>query len=807
MKLQCSCGAKYAFDATPEMLQNPIKFICPACGLDASAFVNELIRQEFAGPVPPAAAAPQPLAPPPAPRIRISHEGAPAAPAPAPAAAAPPPPPVPSEAPRMRIAREAAPAAAASSASGAGVGSKMCSRHHERATEQCAVCQKPICPKCLVMFGFFCSPHCKSKAEEQGMNVPVYAGQRDQADAAAWRRTGLIVGGIIAVIVLLIGVWTWYCWYGSVAHPYFAVRFEDNDRAYSGHAQLAGKDQLVFLHGGTLARYDLKSKKPVWTQQLITQQQIDDEVKAQMAEEERIDTEMSGGYHHKQSSQDIGQSVKEGLQTSLALHISGQDIWIENGTNLIHYDWNNGSVVKTVPLPDRGGDLVEADGELQVIDNDAVTHISLASGDSHTDQFGPPGARRREVAEQDSGNGLPGVGGDPSKPLDARKVEAQAANLKVQGRIALPALIGNARHEKEIENALNADIKRAAVMKGHVPVAPTNEVFFELVVGKTGYAQFASRLLEERIVEKQAMKEKPKKSALDGTVNAAHEGEILNDVLNDIQRTTGGDTVTEDESRYSAMVHLPEGTTPDWKGEVIGEPKLFVLKTVNVVAGGKMLIVLDKSNKEIWHATLTFALAGGSSGLEALLGGGDRYGEGPLVEHGDTLYVSDQAVLTAFNLKTVDAQWRLPSVGVVGLFFDDKDFVYVNTTTASPDQVKYSRQVDVTRNTQQILLKVDPKSGKTIWGAEPGGFISYLSGKYIYAIDSYDPNPDDEESSSDMTIQKPAFLRITRIRPSDGRVLWDYYDRARAPRSWHFDGNSIELVFKREVQVLRYLSF
>ena len=45
MKLQCSCGAKYVFDATPEMLQNPVKFICPSCGLDASDFVNELIRQ------------------------------------------------------------------------------------------------------------------------------------------------------------------------------------------------------------------------------------------------------------------------------------------------------------------------------------------------------------------------------------------------------------------------------------------------------------------------------------------------------------------------------------------------------------------------------------------------------------------------------------------------------------------------------------------------------------------------------------------------------------------------------------------
>src|ERR1017187_10197058 len=52
MKIQCACGAKYAFDATPEMLKNPVRFVCPSCGLDSSDFVNELVRREFAGQTP-----------------------------------------------------------------------------------------------------------------------------------------------------------------------------------------------------------------------------------------------------------------------------------------------------------------------------------------------------------------------------------------------------------------------------------------------------------------------------------------------------------------------------------------------------------------------------------------------------------------------------------------------------------------------------------------------------------------------------------------------------------------------------------
>ena len=47
MKIQCSCGAKYALDISPEMAQTPVRFVCPACGVDASDFVNNLVRQEL----------------------------------------------------------------------------------------------------------------------------------------------------------------------------------------------------------------------------------------------------------------------------------------------------------------------------------------------------------------------------------------------------------------------------------------------------------------------------------------------------------------------------------------------------------------------------------------------------------------------------------------------------------------------------------------------------------------------------------------------------------------------------------------
>jgi hypothetical protein len=142
------------------------------------------------------------------------------------------------------------------------------------------------------------------------------------------------------------------------------------------------------------------------------------------------------------------------------------------------------------------------------------------------------------------------------------------------------------------------------------------------------------------------------------------------------------------------------------------------------------------------------------------------------------------------------------------LFFDDAGNLFMNTTTGNPDDIRYSRQIDISKSTDDVLLKIDPKTGKTLWSVKPGGFISYLSGKCIYTVQSYDPNPKDEETMNDLALQKPAYFRIARINPESGRIMWEYYDpRDRCPVDVRFKDNSIELVFKREVQVLKYLTF
>jgi PQQ-like domain len=373
-------------------------------------------------------------------------------------------------------------------------------------------------------------------------------------------------------------------------------------------------------------------------------------------------------------------------------------------------------------------------------------------------------------------------------------------------RLALPALLANAQHNQQINSELNGENEQRNQTSQRVQSASPQrlEKFenFTLVPDGDKYVEFASRMVEQHFVTREAIEASSKDSALDsGKVSVMNETAAVNEQLNDIQRTTGGDKVTEDQSRYEVSIRRPDSSQVDWTGEVIGPPQFFPLKTVNVLAAGKTIIVFDKSNKKLWQAELTYNVTGGNGETYQ-----SRFGEGPCVENGDTLYVFDQAVLTAYDPTTGYARWRIPSVGVVGLFFDNDGMVYVNTTTGNPDNIKYSRQIDITDQTKTVVLKVDPKNGTILWRIKPGGFVSYLSGQFLYTVQSFDPGDQEDVLNDTMVgLEKPPLLRIKRINPQNGREMWDY-EEGRAPVNIRFNHNSIEIVLKKEVEVLRFFS-
>jgi hypothetical protein len=804
MKIQCSCGAKYEFAVSPEMLNRPFKFVCSACGLDASEYVLQLVRQELgnSGAQVPGATGQAPAG------ILLDEPGSAAKPDKGDASE-------PKRATAKVQARIHQPEPAAADAiTPAGT---PCHRHPgELAFEKCFVCGKPICPKCMELFGWVCSPLCKAKAESHGIAVPVFEGQKSVVEARLWRRVGrlgMVLGGIL---VLLIGFWIWYRWFGSVPKPVFSVRFAEP--SYSGQSAFAGanNDQIVFLHGNTLARYQLKPKKEVWSRDLLDRKELAEQVAARIKSLQELNFRLrdqgdTDGVKIP-SPETLTRRMEKDAAAQRQLYVRGTNIWVEAPGKLVLHDWTTGAPLKEIPIQAGFGGLISRGNELLFVSagvqGPQVTAVDLTTSQSRTELLTGEAARVAAAAVAAATNrsgreslaGLPLVPGrDGGRAMDPAKVAEEAQRLSLPARIALPALLSSSMTQERALAEMNDQARRSASgaagaqLEGAISLIPTRDGFFQMSV----------RLVESRLVERNAMKAAPTQSALEGAVSVANTLEVANEILNEMQRSRGGGTVIENLSRYRVTVGRPGDENP-WIGEVVGPPTLYPLQTVNVLGAGKTIHVLDKSNRKLWTSELSYKL---SSDTDALDPEGAAYGQGPCVEHKGSLYVFDEGVLSAFDLKTGSVRWRLPSVGIAGLFFDEADALYVNTTTASPESIKFSRQIDLSQKVSAVVLKVDARDGKVLWSVEPGGLVNYVSGDFVYTVRFYmPPEPDEDEFPTTETgFETPPYLRIRRINPANGTVMWEYFQQ-RAPLDIQFDRNTIRLVFKKEVQVLRFLS-
>jgi hypothetical protein len=831
MKVQCNCGAKYAIDVTPEMARDPVRFVCPSCDLDLSGPINELIRQELGitpapVPVPPPAMA-QPVTPASKStkmRVAIAH----AAPATAVAAAAP---------ARLSISKGTSTAthgtatATAAPPSDGNSDGQPCSKHRgEFSVENCYVCRKPLCPKCMELFGYVCSPLCRAKANSNGINVPIFAGQKSVREAQQWRKIWFTGAGISAAVVLILGVWIWYAFIGSVPHPIFSVRFPE--MAYAGGSRLTGKNEIVFLHGGLLARYGLGSKKAIWTNEIITKEQLDAEIDRQMnGYIESLNNAIKRGADsefrpHVPLRVELAKEVQQEMESSLHLYVQDQNIWIARNGKLTRYDWDSGKAGQEVTMPSRGMESKLDSGELQFTDENGfgqhvITHLNLASGEIRTEEIGEPtpsavlatvkkpktaagGKKPVEMAGLPKGPGGP----DADKPMDPAKVAEDAQKLPYAAKIALPATLSNTRHQNQILNEIKQDEAQGetAGAAGSDGWGRGGRFDRSFVSSKYGYVEWSSKVLEQRGTTVKVMKDKPAHSALESNPSVTNTAAIANEILNDMQRENGGDTISEDVSRYQVTVHRPEAKdVPDWVGEVIGPPSVIEQKTVTVVTGGKMLVVLDKTNKKLWQADLAYNVGRGG-GFEDSEESEISIGEGPCIEHGDTLYVFDAASLTAYELNSGNVRWRVPTIGIVGLFFDDKNTVYANSTTADLDSLRFSRQIDINKKTSASVLHIDCKTGKVLWNVQPGGIVSHVDGKFVFCFASKQAPDLDPDSLTTLPGMLDSAMDIRRLDPKTGKVTWDYSE-PRCPLSVHFKGNIVELVFRKEVEVLKFISF
>ena len=193
-------------------------------------------------------------------------------------------------------------------------------------------------------------PACRARADSHGIAVPEFVGQKSVVEARRWHKIAKNCALAAAAVALVLGVWFWFEWFGSRPRPIFAVRFDTI--AYSGKTQICGQDQIVLLHGSTLARYDLKTQKEIWTHELIDPTFVEAEVtrenKAVQAEIDKANGAGSMFVPRMPSREVMEKGLRQRLTSALQLFVSDQNVWLATEDKLIHYDWDSGKSVQEI---------------------------------------------------------------------------------------------------------------------------------------------------------------------------------------------------------------------------------------------------------------------------------------------------------------------------------------------------------------------------------------------------------------------------------------------------------------------------
>jgi hypothetical protein len=717
VKIQCECGSRFAFDVEPVNGRMPVRVNCPVCDADVTDLANETIRQKLT-----------PTAVPPPPAIPAPVAILPETPAPA------------RQPIRLAVSTPQTTAATTAAAPVAAAGVAFCPRHPKNpAVETCRVCGKPICGDCMEHYGYTCSTYCRKRAEETGMDLPVYGKQRSVVGARMARVGALVWRTAIVLGAIFVGAWVWYTFFGSQPHVIYSESLPHGDRAR--FYQFLSSGQVLSMKANRMSLIDVARKQQVWS------------------------VPLNVGFSPPPPPDPNQPNIEEEVELYPPPRIIARsnDLWILFPGRLVQYDRRSGNSKQEIPLNPPYSGLAQHDDGLTMISADeagrqTITRIAFADGTVRTEPVQPAGA-----AAAPTNNPAKPPAKPPATTLSANN---QLSRILATTKSVLPA---NAR-----------------------PVEPES-VNDQFVTDGTDVVQMKVTLIEHKTIAHQAMKPQ-KKTLVDNNLTAGQSQDAAEQMINETRREQTGGVEEEDVSRYQITLRrLPAGDASDWTGEAIGPPSYFALKTMNVLASGKTIQVFDKHNKKLWAANLTYRIPARYAAAF------DPEADAPCAETSNTLYVFDQGMLTSFDAATGDVHWRLTSVGISQVQPDGKGNLYVTSTTASPDTIQFSQQVDFSSRSGPVVLKVASATGKVLWRTEGIGDRCFVSGNYVYLSKA-------AESPLTGPGEDPIFnFDLYRVSPSDGHAMWDY-SQTRLPVQIEVQGNEILLHFWGELQVVKFLS-
>jgi hypothetical protein len=320
-------------------------------------------------------------------------------------------------------------------------------------------------------------------------------------------------------------------------------------------------------------------------------------------------------------------------------------------------------------------------------------------------------------------------------------------------------------------------------------LAPFDENRFAFYDAGPNVVQVKSKMLEHLTVSHQAMKPKGKSIVDDGNLTAGQSMQATQEVLNDMRRDQNGGTVEQDVSRYEVTLHRDFAKDiPDWTGEVAGPPQFFSLKTVDVLVDSQTIYVFDKNNHKLWEAKQTFPIAT------------EHPWNFPLLETADALYFADMGILTRYDLATGNVRWRYNSVGVSSIQEDKRGHLYIDTTTADPDSIQYSQQIDFKNKAHSVVAKLSADTGKVLWRVESLASHLFFEGKYLYATKNAQ-----SYAALNFEAGPQSHFLVFLMNPSNGNDIWTYR-RNEVPMETEFARNWVMMQFPDQLVVLKFFS-
>ena len=557
----------------------------------------------------------------------------------------------------------------------------------------------------------------------------------------------LAVAGLVAA---LIGAWVWYTWFAREPRVVYSL---DIPKTGTGSRavfkadefyDLIAPNQLLAIKSRHISLMDVTKQSQIWSAPL-----------------EGDASGFDGGYGF------------DGPQVI----VTGKDVWVSLPGGLARFDRQTGK--RTDPaVPGKIRNVIAGDEMFLVVSRndqgrEALTRITLPDGELQTEEAKAPTASSSAKPAIRSQAGTPTKRPAVTGPTGARPGMTEQLKGLVPGTPA---------------GAADDDTAPAQLAVSDEPQDP-------FVPAGQGVIEYQSKLLERRTVTHEAMKKPKGKSILDGNITADRGIDLAEEMMNDAQRERTSGEEIEDVSRYLVTLHRWFAKdVPDWTGEVIGPSELAPVKSVDLLLAGTNLLAFGRDNKKLWDAKLTFPVASRHYFKDG------RY---PCLETKDALYFADKGMLTRFDPATGNVRWRLTSVGISAIQADDRGRLYVDTTTAAPESVQFSQQVNLREQDHRVIMQVDANSGKILWRSEYPGYYFHAmpAGKFLYSARMWQT-----QDALKLEEGPDSHFNLKLLEPANGKMVWNYPLTNRRLVRAEVQQNWVLLQFEDQVLVLKFFS-